>query len=331
MIRRWLTIFSALAPLFCVLVVWLGDSRGPSPLKLVGSETVYPYAAAVGETIACRLHCPVPVLESVGTGAGIQLFARGNGPQTPSILMASRKMTLGDYALCQRHGIPKKDILEIKIGYDGLVLTQAPQSPPLELTFKILFAALSAGIAPLPVRWSSLSKTLPHTPIKILGPASVSGTYESLLAKILDPFCGKNNRICKALRTDGAYQEMGLNQNLIVQKILKRPGSIGIVTFSFFKENQHLLTAIPLEGVIPTFETLSTGAYPLSRPLYLYVKRSHLLYHPEIRDFSLAFFEGGMAAPTHYLIAKGLIPLPKPARDKAYRHWAPLLEVPHAL
>lgn len=284
------------------------------PLKIVGSETVFPYAAAVAEEFAEEEKTLIPVIESVGTGAGVQLFCRGPSIQTPSALMASRPLSQKDYDLCRTKNVPTSDILEILIGFEGLVFVQSLASPPLSLTPRDLFNALSANVKPQVRTWREISRALPNLPIKILGPAKVSGTYESLVELVFRPFCTpSSDTACLNVRHDGVYMEMGGNQNVLIEKIIQNPKAIGIISFAFFKKNRHRLRGIPLDGIAPSFENCLNRTYPFLRPLYLYIKKPHLALLPKLQAYIKHFFKvealGLKASFWGYLIEKGLIPL----------------------
>ena len=295
-----------------VHLLWRGPgNRQATPLlKLVGSETVYPYASAVAETFSREENLRAPVIEAVGTGAGIQLFCRGPGPETPSLLMASRPLTQKDYALCQQNAVPREDIEEIPIGFEGLVFVQSIKAPPLSLTPRALFRALSAS-EPAPSRfWSDVDSRLPHQPLKILGPSRVSGTYESLVALVLHPFCPLGKELsCLKIRSDGVYMEMGGNQNLLIQKIRQNPSWVGVVSLAFFQKNSHVLRGIPLNGIPPSFENAASRKYPFLRPLFLYMKKNHKGFFPHLGAYVAHFFKKDALGPWGYLRTKGLVPL----------------------
>ncbi len=279
------------------------------PLSIVGSETVYPYAAAVAERFAAYSDQPTPTIQATGTGAGIKLFCRGTGPHTPDILMASRPLKQTDYKLCNSNGVDPNDILEITIGYDGILFVQSLDARPLSLTLRDLFRALSAGEKVAPMTWQDISKTLPKSPIQILGPSSFSSTYERIREEVMAPFCHNQSPTCKAFRLGKIYRETSMSQNILLEKILKSRHLIGVVSFGFLLQNKNRLRGIPLNGVSPTFLNLFKRKYPLLNPLYIYLKKKHLHITPTILAYASEFFKPEASGLWGYLPAKGFIPL----------------------
>jgi phosphate transport system substrate-binding protein len=285
--------------------------RGAPPLRITGSATLFPFAAKVAERFAEKQGGRTPLVEAVGTGGGVMLFCSGIGNQTPDILMASRPLTPQERQLCFRHGVV--DVVEIVAGLDGIVLVQSQKSPSLHLSRRDVFEALSDLNKPSPLYWSDLNAFLPSLPIQILGPSPSSGTRDALIDLLLKPFCqffrAEEGAQCKRLRHDDAYSDVGDNQNVIIQKILVSPISVGIISFSFFKQNQHLLKAVSIDGVIPSQKTLVSGKYPVARPLYLYVKKAHL--SPLMRAYLHEFLSQDAVGERGYLTQDGLVTLPR--------------------
>jgi phosphate transport system substrate-binding protein len=274
------------------------------PLRIVGSSAVFPFAATVAEHFHLKTNEPTPLIEATGTGGGIKLFCSSD--QGSDGVMTSRPFTEGEKKKCESNGIT---YVELKIGQDGLVLIQNRNETSFPLTLKDLSFALSETIAqngqcvPNPSKmWSDVNKILPNLSIHVFGPAPTSGTYDVLMEKIGD-VCGSS------LRHDGVYVEAPANENLIVQKILNSKQTIGIVTFSFFDQNKSRLNGFPIHGIFPSGESIQNGTYPLSRPLYLYVKTNHITYHPVRISYALEFMSPEAIGETGYLREKGLIPL----------------------
>jgi phosphate transport system substrate-binding protein len=300
----------------------LSKVNPPSPylIRIVGSEVVFPYAAAVAENFSYENHQPVPLLEAMGTGGGIALFCRKSGNKTPDILMASRALKEEDYRHCQQMGIPEEDVMEIPIGYDGILFVHAKGNPPLNLTRREIFKALSAENNPLLQNWQKVSSHLPATSIRVFGPSAVSGTYESLLSLILHPFCPQGSKIsCGEIRHDEGYTQVGTNQNLLIEKITRNLNYIGIVTFGFFTNNRNSLQEISIEGLAPNFQNLFEHKYPFRRLLYLYLRKSRMVERPEILTYIKEFFTQEAIGSSGYLIKKGLIPLSSEEQKKIFR------------
>lgn len=282
-------------------------------LRIVGSSAVFPFAATVAEHFSYKTHEPIPLIEAIGTGAGIKLFC---SPQGPDGAITSRPFTKGEIEKCRALGITFE---EFKIGQDGLVVILNNREKPFPLILGNLNEALAEKISENTScilnphkSWNQIQKDFPAYPIRVLGPAPTSGTYDVLLEKILGP-CGPY------LRHDGAYIEAPANENLIVQKVLNTPHTLGIVTFSFYDQNRHRLQAFSLNGVLPSSTSIQGGNYPLSRPLFLYLKTNDLENSPERILYALEFTSKAAVGEGGYLNEKGLIPLSDHEQEEMHK------------
>lgn len=290
--------------IFILTQFWSQNSYGAPLLRIVGSSAVFPFAATVGEHFNYKTHEPIPLIEAIGTGAGIKLFCgHHNGPDA---VMASRPFTVKEKEKCRENGITFE---EFTIGQDGLVLIQHHQNKPFSLTLHDLDQALSEKtlqekdcLKNPNKTWKDIQPTFISNSIRVLGPAPNSGTYDILIEKI-GGACGP------FIRHDGAYIEAAANENLIVQKVLNTPHTIGIVTFSFYDQNRQRLHALPLNGVLPSFTSIQDKSYALSRPLFLYIKTNDLQDNPARRAYALEFTSAEAIGEKGYLNTKGLIPL----------------------
>lgn len=278
-----------------------GGNDQRNAVRAVGSSTVYPFAKAVAEAYArSNPDASAPIMESTGTGAGIDLFCSGVGADTPDIAHASRRMKADEFAKCQANGVT--EITEIQVGMDGLAFASAQGGIRLNLTPEIVYRALAAnpyGEAQTAKNWSDIDPSLPNLPILVYGPPSTSGTRDSLKELVLEVGCDANpemetladsdeeahDRICTEVRSDGAYVDQGEQDNLIVQKIEGNANAVGIFGFSYLEENADKVQGLPMNGVDPTIENISSFAYPVARPLYIYVKNAHLEAIPGLREF----------------------------------------------
>ena len=300
-------------------------------IRIVGSSTVFPYTQAVSEQFAAMTGGTAPVVESTGTGGGMQIFCEGVGADFPDITGASRAMKLSEYELCVANGVDS--ITEVLIGYDGLSIAHSNQGPELSLTKAQLFQALAAqvevdgAIVDNPYKnWSDIDASLPSTPITVFGPPPTSGTRDAFVELVMLEGCGefeaiaaleedKMEETCSRMRQDGPFIEAGENDNLIVQRLNADPNALGIFGYSFLFENSDTLKAVAVDGVLPAPETIAVGSYAVSRPLYIYVKNAHKGVIPGLNEFVTeyvseeAFGEGG------YLAERGLISLPAEERD----------------
>lgn len=303
MIKRFALLSAAAASLALAACGSQGGAGGDTrdSIRAVGSSTVFPFAKAVAESLArSNPSLKSPVIESTGTGAGMNLFCSGVGPSTPDIANASRRMKPDEFASCQQNGV--KDIVEIQVGLDGLAFASAKGGLTLPLTAKIVYEALAAnpyGKPQAAKTWNDVDPSLPATPILVYGPPSTSGTRDALKELVLEKGCSSDpsikalkdsdedrfDKVCTELRTDGAYVDQGEQDNLIVQKIENNKQALGIFGYSYLEENANRLQGQTMDGVAPTYENISTFAYPDARPLYIYVKKAHLDAIPGLRNF----------------------------------------------
>jgi len=270
-------------------------------IRAVGSSTVYPFAKKVAELLVLsNAEIKSPIIEQNGTGAGMKLFCAGLGADKPDIANASRRMKAEEFAECQANGV--KDILEIQVGLDGIAFASARNGIALSLTPETVYKALAAkpfGKEQTTKTWKDVDPALPAEPILVYGPPSTSGTRDALKELILEAGCKSDpamkalkdsneeefKKICTEVRSDGAYVDQGEQDNLIVQKIEANPRSIGVFGYSYLEENADKLKGLPINKVDPTYENISSFAYPGARPLFIYVKKAHLDAIPGLKDF----------------------------------------------
>ena len=278
-----------------------GASGSRDFIRAVGSSTVYPFAKAVSETFSRDFpEYKSPVIESIGSGAGIASFCEGVGPATPDIANASRRMKASEYQTCTANGVT--EIVEIQVGLDGIAFAADQGGIKLNLTPKIVYEALAAnpyGKPQTTKNWNDVDPSLPDLPILVYGPPSTSGTRDALKELVLEKGCASNpemealeesnedeyDRVCTEVRSDGAYVDQGEQDNLIVQKIESNPNSIGIFGYSYLEENLDRLSGLPMNGVEPTYDNIASFAYPGARPLYMYVKKAHINAIPGLKEF----------------------------------------------
>jgi phosphate transport system substrate-binding protein len=309
-------------------------------INIVGSSTVYPFSTVVAEQFGKTSQFKAPKVESTGTGGGLKLFCEGLGPKYPDLANASRRIKPSELSDCQKNGV--KDIIEVKIGYDGIVLANSKKSKPLQVTQRQLWLALAkqvAGTEPGKLtanpnsKWSDIDKALPAVKIEVLGPPPTSGTRDAFVELAMEAGCSsfdwvkalkasdekKFKEICHTLREDGAFIEAGENDNLIVQKLDANPTAFGIFGFSFLDQNAEKIQASSVGGSLPTFETISAGSYPISRPLFVYVKKEHIGVIPGISKYLAEFTSPKAWGPEGYLAGKGLIPMSETERSSVKR------------
>ena len=327
---------AAMAAGLAVSALFAGVAHGQAArdyISIVGSSTVYPFATVVAEQFGRTSKFKTPKIESTGSGGGIKLFCAGVGVQHPDIANSSRRIKAAEVADCAKNGV--KEIVEIKIGFDGIVLANAVGAPRVSFTRKDIFLALAKQV-PDPKgtetlvanpyqKWSDINPSLPKITIEVLGPPPTSGTRDAFVELAMEGGCknwkwigaikdkdeAKFKSICHTLREDGRFIEAGENDNLIVQKLKANPNAIGVFGYSFLEQNADTVQGSLVDGQEPTFESISSGAYPVSRPLYFYAKKAHIAAIPGIREYLTEFTSNKAMGETGYLANKGLIPLPK--------------------
>lgn len=299
-------------------------------LEIVGSSTVYPFATVVAERYGRASGSATPKIESTGSGGGMKLFCSGLGTSFPDITNSSRRMKQSEWDNCQANGVT--DIIEVLIGYDGIVLANARSVSPMNLTRKDVFLALAAQV-PGPEKgqlidnpyqtWNQVNPSLPKTKIEVMGPPPTSGTRDAFAELALEGGCkafpfisalkktdsSRYKAVCHTVREDGHYIESGENDNLIVQKLEANPSALGVFGFSFLDQNEDKVQGSPIEGTSPEFESIADKSYPISRPLYFYVKKAHVGVVPGIEGYLKEFVSEKAWGMEGYLADKGMIPL----------------------
>ena len=307
---------SAIAAAFA-LTASSGAAIARDQIQIVGSSTVFPFSTAVAEKFGQTSDFKTPVVESTGSGGGMKLFCAGVGEDTPDITNASRRIKEKEFDTCVSNGVTP---VEIKVGFDGIVLANDKSGPTLELTREIIFKALAkqlpdAGgkLKPNPnMKWSDIDASLPNSKIEVLGPPPTSGTRDAFVELVMDAACldGMEEKACSEIREDGVFVEAGENDNLIVQKLQANPAAVGIFGFSFLDQNADRIKGAKVDGVEPTFDLIADGDYPVSRSLYFYLKKEHVGVIPGVQEYAVEFTSEAAWGPDGYLADKGLIPLP---------------------
>ena len=304
-------------------------SSGRDQIKIVGSSTVYPFATTVAENFGRTTSFKTPIVESTGSGGGLKLFCSGLGENHPDITNASRRIKSSEVKRCAGNGI--HDIVEVKIGYDGIVLANSRKSAPMELGLKDVFLALAknvpdgtGGTIENPYRtWKEVNPALPDTKIEVMGPPPTSGTRDAFVELAMEGGCksfgwikalkktdkAAYKSLCHTIREDDSFIEAGENDNLIVQKLNANPNALGIFGFSFLDQNADSVQGSLINSTEPTFENISDGSYPVSRSLYFYVKKDNVGKVPGIEEYLAEFMSPRATGNDGYLAEKGLIPM----------------------
>ncbi|MGF1552058.1 MAG: PstS family phosphate ABC transporter substrate-binding protein [Paracoccaceae bacterium] len=308
------------------------DAQSRENIRVVGSSTVYPFTTAVAENFARNTGNPAPVVESTGTGGGFQLFCQGVGTQFPDINDASRAMTSSERESCASNGV--ENVTELQIGNDGIVLAADKSVDTVELTRAQIWQALAAEtvqdgeIVDNPYEsWSDIDDSLPDQEITVFGPPTTSGTRDAFVELAMETGCEefeavtsldeeRMEEVCTTMRTDGGFVEAGENDNVIVQRLSSQPGSFGIFGFSYYDQNKSNLQAASVSGAQPTAENIANEDYPLSRPLFIYVKDAHVGSIPGLQEFLTYYMSDEVIGENGLLLDQGLIPMDQSKREE---------------
>ena len=297
-------------------------------IVIAGSSTVAPFATSAAEYFGVKSDFNMPVVEITGTGGGFKLFCQGNGLNTSSIATASRAITEGERELCASNGV--RDVVELDFGRDGIVFMNSLSGPDFELTDREIFLALAkyvptgdGSLSENPYQfWSEIDPSLPNLRIEVYGPPPTSGTRDALvelamkngalsfpelrLLKTND--LPRFRQIYQTIRTDGRWLDAGENDNQIIQSLLRNSGAVGVAGFSYLSQSGDRVKPAKVNGVFPTYDTILSDEYALSRTLFLYVKPSHLADIPAVRGFLREAYSEAALGDIGYLTEKGLIP-----------------------
>jgi len=314
-----------------IFLAGISSAQAQQQIKIVGSSTVFPFITSVAERFGKNTNFKTPIVESTGSGGGLKLFCSGIGSLTPDIASASRRIKFSEVELCSQNGVV--DIVEIKIGFDGIVLANSITVELVDFSQRDIFLALSKNIptengeiiANPFFNWREVNPNLPDVRIEVMGPPPTSGTRDAFVELIMVAGCETFDwveelkasdkfayqALCQTIREDGAYIEAGENDNLIVQKLVANPAAYGIFGFGFLDSNTDIIQGNSIAGISPEFENIAFGDYPVSRSLYIYVKKAHVGQVAGIEEFLSELMAQKASGPDGYLADKGMIPLPE--------------------
>ncbi|MFV9875822.1 MAG: substrate-binding domain-containing protein [Rickettsiales endosymbiont of Dermacentor nuttalli] len=319
--------FKVLVVLLTCSFVLSCDTTPKENIRIVGSRTLYPFLTIVAEKFGKETNLKTPIVEATGTGGGFKLFCLGNDYKYPSIVAASRPITRQERELCKKQNI--NDVQEILLGYDGIVLANSIKAPVYHFQARHIFLALAKKV---PYKgklvenfynsWQEIDYRLPNYNIEVYGPAITSGTRNIFVELIIQKICVDDpefkrffpNKIireqqCQLFREDGKFIEVGENDNLMIQKLYYNPLALGIFGYNFLEHNSSIIHASTINGVIPNAYNISICKYPISRPLYIYIKKSHLNTLTSMKLFIKKLLDKKAIGKDGYLVRYGLIPM----------------------
>ncbi len=315
-----------------------GFAAARDQIQIAGSSTVLPYAKIVAENFGETYpNFPTPVVESGGSSAGLKEFCKGVGEDTIDIANASRKIRDSEVEACKAAGV--SDIQEVKFGYDGIVFATDINGPDFALTPEEVYRALAAQVAVdgklvenPNKKWSDVDSSLPDWDIVAYIPGEKHGTREVFEEKLLIAGCKEAGGIeagvaggmdekaaeaaCKQVRKDGGTVDIDGDYTETLARIDSNKQGVGVFGLSFYENNADKLKVATVNGVMPSVETISTGEYPVSRPLYFYVKKAHIGVIPGLKEYVEFFLDDQMVGPDSPLAEFGLVPAPDAERDQ---------------
>jgi len=307
-------------------------------IQIAGSSTVLPFASVVAEEFShAYAQYKTPVVGSGGTGGGLRQFCQGVGTNTLDIANASRAIKDAEVAACQQAGV--KEILEVQIGYDGIVFASRTDGKPFALTPEHIFTAAAAEIMvdgkqvknPY-THWSQIDKKLPDQSIMLIVPASNHGTREVFEERVLAPGCAAalpldamsketQDEVCKSLRNDGRVVEVAGDYSETLVRLQVQPEAVGVFGLGFYEQNRDRLQLATVDGVTASAATISSGEYPVSRPLFIYVKGEHLGAIKGLKEYVEYFLSEDVSGAGSPLEDIGLIPLPSDEREQVLQRF----------
>jgi phosphate transport system substrate-binding protein len=292
-------------------------------VHVAGSSTVLPYATIVAEAFGENFEFDTPVVEGGGSGAGRKKLCEGVGETTIDIANSSSKMKDAEYVDCAANGVT--DVKEVRFGYDGIVFASDINGPAFSLTAKDLYLALSASSTA--TNWSDVNPDLPDQKILALIPGTKHGTREVFDVKVLEEGCKQvlgvekldddQKKACIEVRTDGKAVDIDGDYTETLARLAADPKSVGVFGLSFYQNNTDKLQVATVDGVVPSVESIAAGDYPISRPLFFYVKMQHIDVIPGLKEYVQYFLSDEMAGPSGALVGYGLVPDPALAATQA--------------
>ncbi|NHX27271.1 phosphonate ABC transporter substrate-binding protein, partial [Escherichia coli] len=232
-------------------------------------------------------------------------------------------------------------IIEVRIGYDGIVFASDINGNGFEFTPVDWYKALSAQIVvdgqlvDNPNKtWADVNPAFPAQPIQAFIPGTKHGTREVFEDKVILAGCEETGdfevlkaangddkkaaeKACIALRTDGVSVDIDGDYTETLARIEANKDGIGVFGLAFYENNTDKLQVATMSGVVPSTESIATGEYPVSRPLYFYIKKAHIGVIPGLKEYAEFFVADEIAGPDGPLAEYGLVSDPELAATQA--------------
>ncbi len=313
-------------------------------VQVTGSSTVLPYATIVAEAFGENFDFPTPVVEGGGSGAGRKKLCEGVGENTVDVANSSSRISQSDIDLCKANGV--EEIMEVRIGYDGIVFASAVAGADFALTPADVYLALAAKVAKdgalvdnANATWAEVNAALPAQDILAFIPGTKHGTREVFDIKVIEAGCketgamdlylataegaddkekeGNAKKACHELRTDGKSVDIDGDYTETLARLDADKNAVGVFGLSFYQNNTDKLKVATMSGIVPSTESIASGEYPVSRPLFFYVKKAHIGVIPGLKEYIEFFVSDDMAGPDGPLAAYGLVSDPELAATQA--------------
>lgn len=318
-----------------LMLATTGAAAARDQIQIAGSSTVLPYASIVAEAFGENFDHPTPVVESGGSGAGRKKLCEGVGENTIDIANSSSRIKQSDIDLCAQNGVT--EIQEVRIGYDGIVFASDINGAEYAFTPADWHNALAAKVlkdgqlVDNPYKnWNEIRADLPAQPILAFIPGTKHGTREVFDEKVIVDGCKENGaeeahkaagaedapKACMQLRTDGVSVDIDGDYTETLSRIDANKNGIGVFGLSFYQNNTDKLRVATMSGIEPSVETIASGEYPVSRPLFFYVKNAHLDVIPGLQEYVEFFVSDDMAGPNGPLAQYGLVSDPELAKTQ---------------
>ena len=312
------------ASLVAIVALSATAAAARDQVQIAGSSTVLPYATIVAEAFGENFDFPTPVVEGGGSGAGRKKMCEGVGENTIDIANSSSRIKQSDIDLCASNGV--NEIMEVRFGYDGIVFASDIDGAEFAFTPADWYNALAAqvvvdgALVDNPnTTWADVNPDLPAQEILAFIPGTKHGTREVFDVKVLEAGCEATGAAelvaeeddCIKLRTDGRSVDIDGDYTETLARLDANPESIGVFGLSFYENNTDKLRVATMDGVTPSTETVATGEYPVSRPLFFYVKKAHLGVIPGLQEYIDFFVSDEIAGPDGPLAEYGLVSDPE--------------------